>query len=124
MATLADETQQTLAEVDRKSREQGEKFSAQVSEAARNWKEAADEAQKAAQALNQAGQRMEWRHYLLAGLVGMLTAAAVTASWLWLAPPTIQNQITLNAQAVAEHLKPALIEALQAKPTAKPIRQR
>jgi hypothetical protein len=54
---------------------------------------------------------MEWRHYLLAGLVGLVTAAAVTASWLWLAPPTIQNQ--LDPQAVAQHLKPAVIEALR-----------
>ena len=38
-------------------------------------------------------------------------AAAVTASWLFLAPPSIQNQ--LDPQAVAEHLKPAVIEALK-----------
>ena len=111
MAALADETRQTLAEIDRKSREQGETFSAQVSAAAKEWKAAAAEAQKAAEALNQAGQRMEWRHYLLAALVGMVTAAAVTASWLFLAPPSIQNQ--LDPQAVAEHLKPAVIEALK-----------
>ena len=111
MAALTDETRQTLAEIERKSQEQGEKFSAQVSEAAKEWKAAAAEAQKAAEALNQAGQRMEWRHYLLAALVGMVTAAAVTASWLFLAPPSIQNQ--LDPQAVAEHLKPAVIEALK-----------
>lgn len=113
MAALTDETRQTLAEIERKSQEQGERFSAQVKEAASNWKAAATEAQKAAEALNQAGQRMEWRHYLLAAMVGMVTAAAVTASWLLLAPPTIQNQITLDAPAVAEHLKPAVIEALK-----------
>lgn len=111
MAALTDETRQTLAEIDRKSREQGEKFSGQISAAAKEWKAAAAEAQKAANALNQAGQRMEWRHYLLAGMVGMVTAAAVTACWLWLAPPTVQNQ--LDARAVAEHLKPAVIEALK-----------
>ena len=111
MAALTDETRQTLAEIDRKSREQGEKFSGQINAAAKEWKAAAAEAQKAAEALNQAGQRMEWRHYLLAALVGMVTAAAVTASWLFLAPPSIQNQ--LDPQAVAEHLKPAVIEALK-----------
>lgn len=111
MAALADETRQTLAEIDRKSREQGEKFSAQVSAAAKEWKAAAAEAQKAAEALNQASQRMEWRHYALAALTGVLTAALVTVFWLWLAPPRIQNM--LDAQAVAEYLKPAVIEALK-----------
>lgn len=111
MAALTDETRQTLAEIDRKSREQGEKFSAQVSAAAKEWKAAAAEAQKAAAALNKAGQRMEWRHYALAGMTGLITAMLVSVCWLWLAPPTIQNQ--LDPQAVAEHLKPAVIEALK-----------
>lgn len=111
MAALADETRQTLAEIDRKSREQGEKFSAQVSAAAKEWKAAAAEARKAAEALNQAGQRMEWRHYALAALTGALTAALVTVFWLWLAPPKVEN--LLDARAVAEHLKPAVIEALK-----------
>ena len=111
MAALADETRQTLAEIDRKSREQGETFSAQVSAAAKEWKAAAAEAQKAAEALNQAGQRMEWRHYALAALTGALTAALVTVFWLWLAPPKVEN--LLDARAVAEHLKPAVIEALK-----------
>ena len=90
---------------------QGEKFSGQISAAAKEWKAAAAEAQKAAEALNEAGQRMEWRHYLLAALVGMVTAAAVTASWLWLAPPTIENQITLDAQSVAEQIRGATVPA-------------
>ena len=111
MAALADETRQTLAEIDRKSREQGEKFSAQVSAAAKEWKAAAAEAQKAAEALNQAGQRMEWRHYGLAVVTGLVTAALVSGFWLWLAPPKVQNM--LDAQAVAEYLKPAVIEALK-----------
>ncbi|HRM83042.1 IncQ-type mobilization protein MobB [Serratia marcescens] len=111
MAALTDETRQTLAEIERKSQEQGETFKRQLSESVESYKDAAAAASQAAESLNQAGQRMEWRHYLLAALVGMVTAAAVTASWLFLAPPSIQNQ--LDPQAVAEHLKPAVIEALK-----------
>ena len=111
MAALTDETRQTLAEIERKSQEQGETFKRQLSESVKSYKDAAAAASQAAESLNQAGQRMEWRHYLLAALVGMVTAAAVTASWLFLAPPSIQNQ--LDPQAVAEHLKPAVIEALK-----------
>ena len=115
MAALADETRQTLAEIDRKSREQAERFTGQLNAAAKNSKDAAAEAQTAAQTLDRAARRMEWRHYLLAALVGMVTAGAVTASWLWLAPPTIENQITLDAQAVAEHLRAATAPPKQSK---------
>ena len=111
LAALTDETRQTLAEIDRKSREQGETFKRQISESVRGYKEAAAEAQKAADSLNQAGARMEWRHYALAVVTGLVTAALVSVFWLWLAPPTVQNQ--LDAKAVADYLKPAVIEALK-----------
>lgn len=111
MAALTDETRKTLAEIERKSQEQGEEFSAQVSVAAKEWEAAAAEAQKAAEALNQAGQRMEWRHYGLAVVTGLITAVLVSGFWLFLAPPSIQNQ--LDPLAVANHLKPAVIEALK-----------
>ena len=104
MAALADETRQTLAEIDRRSREQSELFQRQLSESTAA-------ARKAAEKLSRASQRMEWRHYALAALTGVLTAALVTVFWLWLAPPRIQNM--LDAQAVAEYLKPAVIEALK-----------
>ena len=111
MAALADETRQTLAEIDRKSREQGETFKRQLSESVKSYKDAAAAASQAAESLHQAGQRMAWRHYLLAAQVGMVTAAAVTASWLFLAPPSIQNQ--LDPQAVAGHRVLAVIEVLK-----------
>jgi hypothetical protein len=111
MAALADETRQTLAEIDRKSREQGEAFKRQLSESVKGYKDAAAAAEQAAESLNRAGSRMEWTHYALAALTGALTAALVTVFWLWLAPPKVQNM--LDAQAVAEYLKPAVIEALK-----------
>ena len=111
LAALTDETRQTLIEIDRKSREQGEKFTLQLTESVNGYKEAAAEATKAAESLDRAGNRMEWRHYALTVMTGLFTAALASAFWLWLNPPTIQY--SLDAEAVAEHLKPAVIEALK-----------
>src|SRR5260364_168434 len=74
MAALKDETRQTLTEIDSKSREQIETFKQQIGNSARAWNNAAAEAKRAADSLNQAGQRMEWRHYALAALTGAVTA--------------------------------------------------
>ena len=111
MAALAHETRQTLAEPDHRTGEQGETFGGQLSAPTAAYKDAAAAASQAADSLNQAGQRMEWRHYGLAVVTGLVTAALVSAFWIWLAPPTIQNQ--LDPRAVADHLKPAVIEALR-----------
>ncbi|MFM9437876.1 uncharacterized protein YukE [Janthinobacterium sp. CG_23.3] len=111
MAALADETRQTLAEIERKSREQGETFTRQLTESVEGYKDAAKEANKAAKSLDKAGQRMEWTHYALALMTGLFAAALVSAFWLWLNPPSIKN--SLDAEAVAEALKPAVIEALK-----------
>lgn len=108
MAALTDETRQTLTGIDCKSREQIETFKQQIGDSARAWNNAAAEAKQAADSLNQAGQRMEWRHYALAALTGAITTMLVSAFWLWLAPPKIVNQIQLDPKAVAEYLKPAL----------------
>ena len=113
LAALTDETRRTLSEIERKSREQGETFKRQLSESVKGYKEAAAQASQAADRLNQAGRRMEWRHYgltLAAGAVtGTVTAALVTLSWLYLAPPKVYHQI--DPAALATLLAPALIEA-------------
>ena len=54
---------------------------------------------------------MEWTHYALTVGTALATAVLVSVFWLWLNPPTVQNQ--LDAKAVAEYLKPAVIEALK-----------
>ena len=111
LAALTDETRQTLIEIDRKSREQAETFKRQLSESVKGYKDAAAAASQAAESLNQAGARMEWQHYGLSVMTGLATAALVSAFWLWLSPPTVLNR--LDPKALAEYLKPAVIEALR-----------
>lgn len=113
MAALTDETRQTLVEILRQSREQGEKFQEQVQSAERTWQVAAAKTQQAAERMDVAGRRMESTHYLLALTTGMISAMLVSAFWLWLAPPTVVNQ--LDAKAFAEYLRPEIAAVKQSK---------
>src|SRR5260363_135041 len=98
-----------LRQADRQSVEElAETFNQQIENSAKAWNNAAAEVKQAANSLIKAGERMEWTHYALTVLTGAVTAILVTAFWLWLAPPRIMNQIQLDPQAVAEHLKPVL----------------
>lgn len=113
LATLADETRQTLAELQRQSRTQSENLNAQMTKTAQVWREAATEARQAADTLVHTQTRMRVAHYVLTVAVAALTAVLVSAFWLWLAPPTVQN--VLDARALAEYLKPALTETKPAR---------
>jgi hypothetical protein len=113
MAALTDETRQTLVEILRQSREQGERFQEQVQSAERTWQVAAVKTQQAAEWMDLAGRRMESSHYLLALTTGLITAMLVSVFWLWLAPPTVLNQ--LDAKAVAEHLKSEIAAVKRSK---------
>jgi hypothetical protein len=110
MAALTDETRITLDEIGQKSRAHSERFEREVSAAATAVLQAAAMANESADRMRRAGQSMELQHYLLAVTTGLLTAALVSAFWLWLAPPTVMNR--LDAAQVAEYLRPA-IEALK-----------
>lgn len=111
MAALADETRQTLAEIDSKTGKAANDFERKINDTTKAWTDAAEAADDAATALTKAAKRMEWRHYGLAVVTGLFTAALVSVFWLWLKPPTVHS--TLDAKAVAEYLKPAVIEALK-----------
>ena len=113
MAVLTDETRQTLSEIVQQSREQGEKFQAQIAVATKVWMDATVHAQRAAESLDDAGRRMEWTHYLLALTTGLFTAILVSAFWLWLAPPSVTNQ--LDAKAVADYLRPEIAAVKRSK---------
>jgi hypothetical protein len=110
MAALTDETRITLDDIGQKSRAHSERFERECSAAATAVLQAAAMANESADRMGWAGQSMELRHYLLVVTTGLLTAALVSAFWLWLAPPTVVNH--LDAAQVAEHLRPA-IEALK-----------
>jgi hypothetical protein len=110
MAALTDETRSTLMEIGQKSREHSLRFEQEVTTAAKAVQRAAAMAERAAEQMNQAGHNMQWTHYLLSAVIGLLTAGLVSAFWLLRAPPPVTNQ--LDAAQVAEQLRPA-IEALK-----------
>ena len=110
MAALADETRQTLAEIDRQSREQAERFKTETAIMVKSCQEVAQKARLATDRLDRAGRRLGRVNFLLVGLLGMATGAILGASWIWLAPqPKVQAM--LDARAVSEAPKPALIES-------------
>ena len=118
LAALADETRQTLAEQQQASLEQAATWSQQQQKAAEALKLAASSIEEAAkrlttqaEAATQASQDLTWRLLLAAILSGVLAAAATNAFWLWLKPPEVRN--LLDAQVVAEYLKPAIEDALR-----------
>ena len=107
MARLTDETSQHLTRVEEVVLRQAAKFEDQLEAQAQSWNKASAAAEKAAKSLQGAG----WKHHALSALIGGSTAVLVSVFWLWLAPPTIANQ--LDPKATAEYLQPALIEAVQ-----------
>ena len=111
MASLTDQTKDTLIDIQARTEAANRAFLAQLAELRRSLKDATAQAQKAAESLNQAGMRMEWRFFGLSMAIAAFTAVLVSAFWLWAYPPTVQNR--LDPKAVAEYLKPAVIEALK-----------
>ncbi len=113
MAALTDETRTTLTAISSEGRQHNEQLMQQALNAAKACHSAADRAENTLNRLNVAGRRLELGHYLLALVTGCVTAVLVSAFWLWLRPPTVLNQ--LDAQAVAEYLRPAIAPAKPSK---------
>lgn len=111
LAALSEDAGQTLSEIDRQTRASSADFKRQLDNATRSLNDATALANQTVASLNRAANRLEWRHYALTALTGMASAMLVSVFWLWLEPPTVQNQ--LDAKAVAEYLKPDVIAALK-----------
>lgn len=107
MAALTDETRASLEQIQVRSEEQSTQFFRQMADVTTAWHSAATAAQQAAQQLEAAGRRLELSHYLLAGVIGIVTGLLVSAFLLWRAPaPVIENVV--DAKALAELLKPEI----------------
>ena len=118
LAALCQETRSTLAELDRRSLEMGERSQRQLETLGRNLLSALPPAQTVLCEADSTGptQRRDERRRLAWALAPGVASAATTsmlvsACWLWLFPPSIQN--VLDPQAVAQSLKPTLIQALK-----------
>ena len=109
MAALTDETRETMSAIAQQGREQGDQLRIQIETASSAWSKASSEVQQVAQNLEAAARQTERRQYALAVTTGLTTALLVSAFWLWLAPPTVQNH--LDAKAVAEMLRPEIAPA-------------
>ena len=109
MAALTDETRETMAAIAQQGREQGDQLRMQIETASSAWSRASSEVQQVAQNLDAAARQSERRQYALAVTTGLTTALLVSAFWLWLAPPTVQNH--LDAKAVADMLRPEIAPA-------------
>ncbi len=103
MAALTDETRETLQVIVQQAKEQAESLKHQVEAAKMELNRATVQAQQAAASLAETSQWMEARQYLLVIATGVTSALLVSAFWLWLAPPTAQNQF--DAKAVVEILR-------------------
>lgn len=110
IAALTEEFQETLQAMDRKAREQSDAFSHQSQAAAEILRQAAASANQAALRQHQAGRHSMWPHYGLAVVVGAISAMIMTMFLHWGMPPV---EGVLDPKAVAQSLKPALIEALK-----------
>ena len=126
LATLADQAQASIKTLEEASQRQAREWSGQQASAAQEVGAAAKTVAQYVKALQQATASLKQtagevqqaqRGQLLtlatvAGVSAILAAALSIGLWLWLAPaPQVQN--SLDAKAVAEYLKPAIVDALK-----------
>ena len=126
LATLADQAQASIKNVEAASLQQAREWSSQQLSAANEVEAAAKTVAQHVKALQQATaslkqtagevQQAQRGQFLtlatVAGVSAILAAALSIGLWLWLAPaPEVRNQ--LDAKAVADYLKPAIVDALK-----------
>lgn len=126
LATLADQAQASIKAMEAASLQQAREWSSQQLSAANEVEAAAKTVGQYVKALQQATASLKqtaeevqqaqrgqlWTLATVAGVSAILAAALAIGLWLWLAPaPEVLNQ--LDAKAVADYLKPAIVDALK-----------
>ena len=129
LATLADQAQASIKAMEAASLQQAREWSSQQLSAANEVEAAAKTVgqyvkvlQQATASLKQTAEEVQQAQrgqlWTLATVATVASVSAILAAalsiglWLWLAPaPEVRNQ--LDAKAVAEHLKPAIVDALK-----------
>lgn len=124
LASLSSEAAGTLSKIELATRTASVDYQRQIKAANESLGKAMTATTQATSGLRRAASSLSWRHYGLAALTGLVTAALVSGFWLWFRPPTVQ--LPLDPRAVAEYLKPALIEAMKTgkEPAKGPARNR
>lgn len=120
LATLSGEAGKALAEIEQKTKAASVDYQRQISATSDNLGMVVRATRQATQELNRAANRLDWSHFALAITTAMLSALLVSGFWLWFKPPTVQT--TLDPKAVAEYLRPAVIEAMKSGKDAKPAK--
>ena len=126
LATLADQAQASIKSMEAAALQQAREWNSQQLSAANEVEAAAKNVAQYVKALQQATASLKqtagevqqaqrgqlWTLATVAGVSAILAAALAIGLWLWLAPvPQVQN--SLDAKAVAEYLKPAIVDALK-----------
>ena len=126
LATLADQAQASIKSMEAAGLQQAREWNSQQLSAANEVEAAAKTVAQHVKALQQATASLKqtagevqqaqsgqlWTLAAVAGVSAILAAGLAIGLWLWLAPaPQVRNQ--LDAKAVAEYLKPAILDALK-----------
>ena len=126
LATLADQAQSSIKNMEAASLQQAREWNSQQLSAANEVEAAAKTVAQHVKALQQATASLKqtaeevqqaqrgqlWTLATVAGVSAILAAALAIGLWLWLAPaPEVRNQ--LDAKAVAEYLRAPILDALK-----------
>lgn len=124
LATLADQAQTSIQRMEAAALQQAREWNSQqvsaanaveaaaktVAQHVKTLQQATASLQQTAEAVQQAQRGQLWTLTAVAGVSAILAAALSTGLWLWLAPTP---PVELDPKSVADHLKPAIQEALK-----------
>lgn len=107
LASLSSDAAKTLRDIQEATQAASVGFHREIQNANTSLSNSEIRATQATAGLKRAASSLGWRHYALTVLTGLVSAALVSAFWLWFKPPKSPD-INLDPKAVADYLRPAL----------------